>query len=72
MTTNVAEVAAKLTEAQREAFLSSTSPNHIAMSTRARCRAAMQDKGLVERPMYSERLTPLGEAVRQYLQEQET
>jgi len=62
-----AEIAKGLTEAQRRA-LTGARHEHIPSFTAARCRAWLQDKGLVESPMYSTRLTPLGLAVRKHLE----
>lgn len=64
----VEKIVASLSEAQRDAmFTNGWRAHHIPSLTHARCRAALQAKMLVEEPMYSTRLTPLGLAVRNHL-----
>ena len=68
MPDDIAKIAAGLSEAQKAALTGGRYADAIALWTHARTRACMQDKGLVERLMYSVRLTPLGQQVRTYLE----
>lgn len=69
-------IAAELTEAQRYAMRNQawraigSGEEHIPFATHSRCRAALQERGLVEAPMYSTRLTPLGLEVRKIIEAQ--
>lgn len=72
----VEKIAKGLTEAQRRAmkendYMHARVGEHAIPSfTPARCRFALQVKGLVEPSMYAIRLTPLGLAVRRHLEGQ--
>jgi len=70
-TAEVAAIAAKLTKAQREQMLDEVVRWEGGFDLRwighAGVRCVLQKKGLVETPMYSQRLTPLGLAVRNHL-----
>jgi len=68
-TPDAAEMAAKLTKAQRDA-VSAGGPfaTSIPSLTSAATRCALQRRGLVVDRMYATALTPLGLAIRQLLQ----
>ncbi len=62
------QLAASLTEAQREALCEyGRFEDAIGTFVHARTRRALQGKGLVEPEMYSVKLTPLGLALRAHL-----